>query len=94
MDFKRSIAEAIVPSGGMQTSARLRRDGALPCKVDITSTHALSRHPMGFPMVKPLKLSTLNGQLECTVNGVGASDNPKKLKRETKHTGHTNIHET
>ena len=45
-------------------------------------------------MVKPLKLSTLNGQLECTVNGVGASNNPKKLKRESKHTGYTNIHET
>ena len=45
-------------------------------------------------MVKPLKLSMLNGKLECTVNGVGASDNPKKLKQERKHTGHTNIHET
>ena len=36
-------------------------------------------------MVKTLKLATLNGQLECIVNGVGASDNPIKLKpkRET-----------
>ena len=45
-------------------------------------------------MVKALKLATLNGQLECTVNGVGASDNPIKLKQDMKHTGHTNIHET
>ena len=83
MDFKRSLAEAIVPSGGTQPSARLRRDGALPCKVGITSTHALPRHPRGFPMVKPLKLSTLNGQLKCTVNGVGASENLMKLKKNT-----------
>ena len=93
MDFKRSLVEAIVPSDGTQPSARLRR-GALPCKVVITSTHALPRHPRWFPMVKPLKLSTLNGQLECIVNGVGASDNPKKLRRQRKHTGYTNIHET
>ena len=45
-------------------------------------------------MVKPLKLSMLNGRLECTVNGVGASENPRKLKQKRKHTGHTNIHET
>ena len=90
--FKRSLAEAIIPSGDTQPSARLRRDGVLPCKVVITSTHALPRHPRGFPMVKPLKLSTLNGRLECTMNGVGASEIPTKLKR--KHTGHTNIHET
>ena len=94
MDFKRSLAEVLVPSNGTQPSAHLRRDWALPCKVVITSTHVLPRHPGGFPMVKPLKLSTLNGQLEYTVNYVGASDNPKKLKRERKHTGHTNIYET
>ena len=94
VDFKTSLAEAIIPSSCTQPSARLRKDGALPCKVVITSTHALPRHPRGFPMVKPLKLSTLNGQLECAVNGMGASDNPKKLKRERKHTGLTNIHET
>ena len=45
-------------------------------------------------MVKPFKLLTLNSQLECTMNGVGASENPKKLKQEGKHTGRTNIHET
>nr|CAN80280.1 hypothetical protein VITISV_019967 [Vitis vinifera] len=67
VDFKISLAEAIILSGGTQPSERLRRDGVLPCKVVITSTHALPRHPRGFPMVKPLKLSTLNGQLECTV---------------------------
>ena len=95
MDFKISLAKAIIPSGGTQPSARLKkRDGVLPCKVVITSTHALPRHPRGFLMVKPLKLSTLNSQLECIVNGVGASENPRKLKQERKHTGHTNIHET
>ena len=94
MDFKRSLAEAIIPSGSTQPSARLRRDGALPCKVVITFTHALPRHPRGFPMVKPLELSMLNGPLECIVNGVGASENPRKLKQKRKHTGHTNIHET
>ena len=45
-------------------------------------------------MVKPLKLSTLNGRLECTVNGVGASENPKNLEQKRKHTGRTTIHET
>ena len=94
VDFKRSLAEAIVSSGGTQPSARLKRDVALPSNVVITSTHALPRHPKGFLMVKPLKLSMLNSKLECTVNGVGASENPKKLKQEKKHTGHTNIHET
>ena len=45
-------------------------------------------------MVKPLKLSTLNGQLKCTVNGVGASENPKNLEQKRKLTGRTTIHET
>ena len=53
VDFKRSLAEAIVPSDGTQPSARLQRDRALPCKV-VTSTHALPQHPRGFPMVKAL----------------------------------------
>ena len=91
VDFKGSLEEAIVPSDGTQLSARLRRDGVLPCKVVIIFTHALSRHPKGFPMAK---LSTLNGQLECAMNGVGASENPMKLKLKRKHTDHTNIHET
>ena len=82
VDFKRSLAEAIIPSSGTQPSARLRRDEALPCRVVITSIHALPRHPKGFPWVKPLKLSTLNSKLECTISGVGASENPKKLKRK------------
>ena len=30
-------------------------------------------------MVKPLKLSTLNSRLECTVNGVGASEGFQSL---------------
>ena len=80
MVFKRSLVEAIIPSGGTQPSTRLRKDGAFPCKVVITFTHALPRHPMGFHMVKPLKLSTLNSQLECTMRGVGASENLMKLK--------------
>ena len=94
VDFKGSLAEAIIPSSGTQPSTRLRRDGAFPCKVVITSTHALPQHPRGFPMVKSLKISTLNGRLKCTVNGVDASDNPRKLKQKMKHTSHTNIHET
>ena len=82
MDFKGSLTEAIVPFGGTQPSARLRRDGALPCKVVIISTHALPRHLRGFPMVKSLKLSMLNSQLECTMRGVGAFENPMKLKQK------------
>ena len=78
----------------MQPSARLRRDGALPCKVVITSTQALPRHPRGFPMVKLSKILTLYSQLECAVSGVGASENPMKLKQKRKHVGHANIHET
>ena len=54
VDFKGSLVEAIIPSGGTQPSTRLRRDGALPCKVVITSTHALPRHPRGFLIVKAL----------------------------------------
>ena len=45
----------------------------------------------GAPMVKALKLATLNSQLECTVNGVGASDNPIKLKPKWKHIGHIDM---
>ena len=45
-------------------------------------------------MVKPLKLATLKSQLECTVNGVGASENPKDLEQKMKHTGRTTNHET
>ena len=45
-------------------------------------------------MVKPLKLSTLNGRLECIVDGAGASENPKNLEQKREHTGRTTIHET
>ena len=41
VDFQRSLAKDIVPSDGTQPSARLQRDGTLPCKVVITSTYAL-----------------------------------------------------
>ena len=39
---------------------------------------------------------TLNAQRSTRVHsdGVGASENPRKLKRERKHTGRTTIHET
>ena len=78
MDFKGSLVEAIVPSSSMQPSAHLQRDRTLPCKVVITSTYALPPHPKGFPIVKVL--ATLSSQLECAVSGVGASENPMKLK--------------
>ena len=58
--IKGSLAKVIIPSDGTQPSARLRKEGALPCKVVITSTHALRRHPKGFPMVKAL--ANLNAQ--------------------------------
>ena len=58
--LKGSLAGAIVPSSGTQPPTRLRRDGALPCKVVINSTHALPQHPRGQPMVKAL--ATLNAQ--------------------------------
>ena len=82
VDFERSLAEAILPFGGTQPSARLRRDGVLPCKVVITSTYALPRNPKGFPMVKTSR--TLNAQWSTRVrgDGVGASENPRKLKQE------------
>ena len=96
MDFKKSLAETIVPSGDTQPSTHFQRDGELPCKVVITSTHALPHHPRGFPMVKALLMVGISHNsgysstnLRCTVSGVGASKNPMKLKR--KHTSHTNI---
>ena len=49
--FKGSIVGAIVPSNAPTC---LRRDGALLCKVVITSRHALPRNPKGRLMVKPL----------------------------------------
>ena len=52
VDFKRSLAEVIVPSRGTQPSARLWRDKVLPCNVVITSTHALPWHPREAPLVK------------------------------------------
>ena len=58
--MKGSLVGAIVPFDGTQPPTRLRIDGALPCKVVITSTHALPRHPRGRPMVKAL--STLRTQ--------------------------------
>ena len=64
MDFKGSLAEAIIPSDGTQLFARLRKNGALPCKVVITSTHALPRHR--FPTVKFLK--TLNTKWSTRVH--------------------------
>ena len=84
MDFKISLAEAIVTSGGMQPSTRIRRDGAFPCKVVITSTHALPRHPKGFPTVKSLK--TLNTQWSTRVHNerCGCIRKPYKAKTEEK----------
>ena len=49
-----SLVGAIVPSSGTQPPTRLRIDGALPCKVVITSKYALPRYPRGRPMVKAL----------------------------------------
>ena len=54
VNFKRSLVEAIIPIAGTQPPEHLQRDGVLPCKVVITSTHALPGHPRGFPMVKAL----------------------------------------
>ena len=82
VEFKRSLIEVIIPSGGMQPPAHLWRDGALLCKVVITSTHALPQHPRGFPIVKLSKLLTLYSQLECIVSGVGASEKSYKVKVE------------
>ena len=89
VDFTRSLTEAIVPSGGTQHSARLRRDGVLPCKVVITSTHALPRIPGGsYGESSPngwriSQLWSLIDDLRCAVSGVGASENPMKLKEDT-----------
>ena len=47
VDFKGSLAKAIIPSNGTQPSAYLRRDGVFPCKVVIASTHVLPKHPRG-----------------------------------------------
>ena len=52
--LKGSLAGDIVPSSGTQPPTHLRRDGALPCKVVINSTHALARYPRGQSMVKAL----------------------------------------
>ena len=60
VDFKESLAKAIIPTGGTQPFTRLRRDRVLPCKVVITSIHALPRHPRGFPIVTAL--ATLSTQ--------------------------------
>ena len=83
VNYKRSLAEAIVPSNGTQPFARLRKYRALLCKVVITSTHALPWHPRGFLWWKLSQLSTLSGNLKCTVSGVDASENPIKLKENT-----------
>ena len=42
--LKGSLAGAIVPSSDTQPPTLLQRDGVLPSKVVITSTHALPRH--------------------------------------------------
>ena len=91
VDFKGSLAEAIVPSGCTQPSARLWRDGALLCKVVITSTYALSRHPKGFPMVKYLE--TLNSQQPTRVLSErrGCIWNPYEAKTERGNTLATQI---
>ena len=89
VDFKKSLAETIVPSGGTQPSARLQKDGVLPCKVVITSTHALPRIPGGsYGESSPngwriSQLGSLIDDLRCIVSGVGASENPMKLKEDT-----------
>ena len=66
MDFKISLAEAIIPSGGTQPFARLKRDGALPCKVVITSTHALPLYPKGASYSETSQ--TLNAQWSTRVH--------------------------
>ena len=47
VDFKGSLVEAIVPSGGIQPSTCFQRDVALPCKVVIISTHVLPSASQG-----------------------------------------------
>ena len=93
VDFKGSLAEAIVPSGVCNPLHASKETGHFyPRGSSPPHMHYLASQ--GAPIVKPLKLSTLNGQLECIVNGVGAPENPKKLKQKGKYTGRTTIHET
>ena len=83
---KGSLVEAIIPSGGTQPSARLQRDETLPCKVVITSTHALPRHPRGFPIVKAL--TTLSIQQSTKVHIEWYRCIPKSYKAKTKKETH------
>ena len=86
MDFKGSLAKAIIPLGGTQPSARLRRDSALLCKVAITSAHALPHILGGFYGEDSpngwciSQLLSLIDDLRCTVSGVHAFENIMKLK--------------
>ena len=59
-------------------------EAIIPCKVVITSTHALPRHRRGFPIVKPLKTLGARWSTRMRNDGMGASENPRKLKRKDK----------
>ena len=82
MDFKGSLAEAIIPSDGTQPSAHLRKDGVLPCKVVITSTHALPRHLGGFPMVTFLKTLNTKWSTRVHIEWYGRIRKPYEAKVE------------
>ena len=85
MDFKGSLVKAIIPLGGTQPSARLQKrrgpsmQGGHHLNTCTTSTSWGASYGENLS-----KLSTLNGQLECTVSGVGASENPMKLEQKEK----------
>ena len=82
VDFKRSLPEVVVPSNGTQPSARLRKDGELPCKVVIISTHTLPRHPKGFPIVKSLKTLNTKWSTKVYSERCGCIRKPYEVKTE------------
>ena len=92
VDFKRSLAEAIIPSGGTQPSARLkkRRGASMQGGHHFHTCTTSTSQGVSYGETSP----TLNGQLKWTVNGVGASENSKNLEQKRKHIGRTTIHET
>ena len=84
--FKWSLVEAIGASSNMQPLACLRKDEVIPCKMFITSTHALPHIPkvffiyfLFFIFMRLLDLLVLSGYLRCIMNEVGTSNNPMKL---------------
>ena len=96
VDFKGSLTEAIIPSDGTHNLLHAYKETRHFHTRWLSPLYIHYLASWGFPNMVRLshnsQLSTLKGNLKCSMSNVSASDEPMKLKtKKKKQTSHTSI---